>query len=347
MKIMIGVGHPKHVHIWKNIIKILIDHGHEVKIVAREKDITLDLLDIYNLNYLKVGKNYNGIKKIYGILETDIRLYKIVKLFNPDILLMGTPYLAQISKLFHKSHITLLDTEHANLAYWLSYPFTNMVLTPSSFKGKINKKKHVIFNGYFELAYLHPNYFKPDPEVLEELNLYPDDKFIIMRFSAWNAHHDMGDSGFLDKIKAVKSLEKVCKIFISSEIELPEKLKKYKLTVSPEKIHHLLYYANLFIGESAPMSTESAILGTPAIFVSSSRRGYTDELEFKYDMVYTFSNKYEAQEKALEKAKELLAQDDIKKKWQTKQERLLSEKIDVTKFMIDLIESYPEKLKMI
>ena len=34
-----------------------------------------------------------------------------------------------------------------------------------------------------------------------------------------------------------------------------------------------MYYADLFVGESATMASEYAVLGTPAIFVSTSRRG--------------------------------------------------------------------------
>ena len=128
--------------------------------------------------------------------------------------------------------------------------------------------------------------------VLNELGISRNDHFIVMRFSAWKAHHDIGDCGFSDKLKAVKTLNKICKVFISSEAELPLEMKKYELIISPEKIHHILYYADLFIGESAPMCTESAILGTPGIFVSTSRRGYTDELELKYDLIYNYQTPY-------------------------------------------------------
>ncbi len=337
---MIGVGHPKHVHIWKNVIQNLVEKGHLVKIVARDKDITLDLLDAYGFDYEVVGKNKNGmIKKIVGIIGTNLKLYNIVKEFNPDILLMGTPYMAHIAKLFGKPHIMLLDTENANIAYWLSYPFTNLILTPSCFNKKI--RKQLTFDGYFELAYLHPNYFKPDPEILKELDISENDKIILMRFSAWGAHHDVGDSGFSDKVSVVRSLEKFGKVFISSEIELSDELEKYRLNISPDKIHNLLYYASLFIGESAPMCTESAILGTPAIFVSTSRRGYTDELESKYDMVYNFQS---GQTNAIEKAQELLKDEDTKNKWKIKREKLLREKIDVTEFLISLVIKYPNCL---
>ena len=343
MRIMVGVGHPKQVHIRKNIINNLVKDGHEVKIVAWDKDLTLYLLNAYGFDYEVVGKNYKGLmKKAYGMLKSDIKLFKIAKRFNPDILAWGGPYLAHLSKLIRKPHIGFTDTEHASITNWLSFPFSDVVCTPSCYKGKIDPKKHVMYNGYEELAYLHPNYFKPDPGVLDDLGLSKDDKFIIMRFVSWESSHDIGDKGFTNKEEVVKSLERFGQVFITSERKLPLELEKYKITIAPEKIHHVLYFADLYMGESAPMATESAILGTPAIFVSTSKRGYTDELESKYGLVYNFSNPQTMQKSALEKAFELLENKDIKIEWQEKREKLLSEKIDVTKFMTDFIERYPE-----
>lgn len=342
MKIMIGILHPKQVHSWKNVIKNLENDGHEVKIAAMEKDITLNLLDAYSFKYEIIGKNYKGlIKKACGMLRTDIKTLKIAKKFKPDILAGGGPYLAHVSKLIGKPCITFSDTEHAKLTSWLTFPFSDVICTPSCFKKNINPKKHVTFNGYISLAYLHPNYFKPDPSVLDDLGLSKDDKFIIMRLVSWKSSHDIGDKGFTNKKDILRSLEQYGRVLITSEAKLPPELEKYKITVPPEKIHHILYFADLYIGESAPMATESAILGTPAIFVSTSRRGYTDELESRYGLVYTFSEPKTMQKNALEKAFELLGNENIKKEWREKRKKLLNEKIDVTKFMTDFIENYP------
>jgi len=343
MRIMIGVGHPKQVHIWKNIINNLENDGHEVKIVVWEKDIALYLLNVYDFEYDVVGKSYKGLmKKAYGMLKSNFKVLKAAKNFKPDIFVGAPVNLAHVSKLIGKPHIDLCDTEHANLAMWLSFPFTDVICTPSCFKGELNPKKHIKFNGYFELAYLHPNYFKPDPSILDELGFDKNDKFIIMRFVSWGASHDIGDRGFTNKEAVIKSLERFGQVLISSEKKLPPELEKYKITIAPEKIHHLLYFANLYIGESAPMATESAILGTPAIFVSTSRRGYTDELESRYGLVYTFSDPKTMEKNALEKAFELLGNENVKGEWEKKRRKMLSEKIDVTKFMTEFIENYPE-----
>jgi predicted glycosyltransferase len=213
------------------------------------------------------------------------------------------------------------------------------VVTPYCYKEDLGKKQ-IRFNGFFELGYLHPNYFKPDPSVLDELKLNRNERIIILRFVAWNASHDIGDAGFSDKASVVETLSKYGKILITSEIELPSELEKYKLLIPPEKMHHLMHYADLFIGESATMAAECAILGTPAIFVSTSRRGYTDELESKYDMLYSFSNPENAQEDAMKKAIELLEDKSTGKKWKDKKDRLFKDTVDVTKFMTEFIESY-------
>ena len=268
----------------------------------------------------------------------------MVRDFNPDIsVAMGPIPLAHVSKLLNKPCISFTDTEHDRFERLLSDPFVSAICTPSCFKLDLGKKQ-VRYNGYHELAYLHPNYFKPDSSVLDDLGLSRDDKFVILRFVSWEASHDIGQRG-LDletKKELIKEIEKRAQVFITAEKILAKDFEKYRITIPPEKIHDLLYYATMYIGEGATMASEAAVLGTPAIYVNTLRLGYTDEEEKNYGLVYNFSSPETAQKDALEKAVELLEDRNLKKKWQRKKEKLLNEKIDVTKFMTDFIENYPE-----
>ena len=47
MKILIDIGHPGHVHFFKHAVWELQKRGHEVFFSAREKDVTLLLLEHY------------------------------------------------------------------------------------------------------------------------------------------------------------------------------------------------------------------------------------------------------------------------------------------------------------
>jgi len=346
MKILFEVGHPAHVHLFKNVIWNLEQGGHKVLIKARDKEFTLNLLDKYNLNYKIIGYNYTTLaKKAYGLIKTDIKLFNVARSFKPDILVgRGSPYLAHLSVLINKPYIAFVDTEHARLNSWLSHPFADVIWVPSCFKGKINPRKELRFNGYKELAYLHPNYFKPDTSVLDDLGLSKDDKFVIVRFVSWNASHDIKQKGFdlQTKKELIKEIEKRAQVFITSEKLLTKDFEKYRITIPPERIHDLLYYATMYIGEGATMASEAAVLGTPAIYVNTQRLGYLDEQEERYGLVYIFSNPKTAQRDAVTKAIELLEDENVKSKWQRKKEKLLSEKIDVTKFMTEFIENYPE-----
>ena len=347
MRILVDIGHPAHVHMFKNIIWKLEENNHEVKITARDKDVTLNLLDAYKFNYDFLGKSRTKLaSKIYGAIKTNYGLYKTAKNFNPDILIGGSGnfYIAQVSRLMAKSSVIFEDSEPDKSIYWLCEPFVTTICTPFCFKGKLNPKKHVRYDGYKELAYLHPNCFKPDPATLDKLNLSKEDKFVILRFVAWQAGHDIGRSGFdlETKQRLVKEIEKYARVFITSENPLPTEFEKYGITIPPHRIHDLLYYAQMLIGDSQTMTTEAGILGTPAIrcnsFVGDDDMGNFIELEKKYGLIYSYRDPNEALNKSLE----LLKNDNLKREWQKKREKLLNEKIDVTKFMVEFIENYPQ-----
>ncbi len=346
MKILFNLGHPAHVHLFKHLMWDLSNKGHEIKITARDKEILLDLLDYYGFTYTilsNAGKNLIGIG--VEMLIRDYRLFKIAKNYSPYIMIaVLDPPITHVGKLLKIPSITFTDTEHAKLANIMTLPFTNAICTPSCFKKNLGKKQ-IHYDGYHEIAYLHPNYFTPNPTVLDELGLTEDDTFVILRFVSWNASHDVGHSGIQNKIELVQKLEKYGRVLITSEGKLSDGLEKYQIKVSPEKMHDLLYYATLLYGESATMASECAVLGTHSIYCDFAGRGYTDEEEEKYGLVFNFKLDEDSIKSSLEKAVELLEVNNLKSIGRNKRDELLKDKIDVTAFMVDFIENYPESSK--
>lgn len=345
MRIIVDIGHPAHVHFYKNFIRHMKEKGHELVVTARDKDVALPLLEAFDIEYEVVGKMGKGkFDLAREWVERDRKVYSIAKRFHPSILTgIHNPCVAHIARLTKAKSIIFTDTEHDKIANLVTFPFADVICTPSCFKKDLGKKQ-VRYNGYHELAYLHPNYFRPDPSALDELGLKKDDKFVIVRFVAWQASHDIGHYGFNmeAKRKLVKELEKYARVFITSESPLPEEFKEYGITIPPERIHDLLYYATMYVGEGATMASECAALGVPAIYASTLRLGYLDEEEERYGLVYNLQDT----EQVVQKAIELLQQQDLKQEWVRKRKRLLEDKIDVTQFMVDLIENYPGSLKL-
>jgi len=340
MRIVVDINHPAHVHYFKHFIWEMQKRGHEFLITASEKDVSYRLLDAYGFDYIRLG-NYGKslIKKAVNLPLMDLRMCNAIKNFKPDICIgSGSIRVAHAAYLLKSTSVLLESTEHSGEQHRLYLPFVSTVLTPTCFTKDLGKKQ-IHFNGYKELMYLHPNYFTPNPAVLTEIGLAEGDPFIIVRFVSWQASHDVGQHGIRDKVGLVKALEEYGRVLITSEGALPAELQEYQIRVSPEKLHDLLYYATLYVGEGGTTASEAAVLGTPSIYVSSlvGTMGNFIELEVTYDLLYSFTDG----EAALAKAIEILQDPASKEKWRSKRERLLEDKIDVTAFMVWFIENSP------
>jgi predicted glycosyltransferase len=339
MRIAVDIYHPAQVHYFKNFMWELAKRGNEFLIIANDKDITYKLLDVYGFKYKKLGTYGRSlIDNSLNLPLLDARAFDAIRKFKPDILIGHSPIrAAHASKVLRKPCIGLDDTEHAKFGGMLYIPFTDAILTPSCFNRDLGRK-HIRFNGYIETTYTHPNYFKPDEDNIRDIGLNKNDPYILLRLVSWNAHHDVGQKGIDEKISLIRELEKYGRVLISSEGGLNGELKKYEIKLSPEKIHDILYYASLYIGEGATMATEAGLLGTPSVYISSlaGTMGNFVELE-KYGLVYSFRE----QEKALAKAIEILQDKHSKSEWRARKDRLFKEKIDVTQFLIWFVENYP------
>lgn len=338
MKIIIEISHPAHVHLFHYVTVELKKLGHDVRIVARDKDVTIQLLNDYGIAYENLSRQATGVVGLMiEMLQRDIKLWRIAKKYQPDVFVSLSMCSAHVAWLMKRVSIILDDSEHAKLerAAWL--PFTNIICTPESYKLDLGFK-HIRYPGFHELAYLHPNRFQPDPSTLREVGLVEGEKFFILRFVSWAATHDIGQSGFsyLGKQTLVSELAKLGRVIITSESPLTPDYEPYRLSVSPTKIHSILSYSTLYVGEGATMASEAAMLGVPAIYVNSITAGTLEEQEHKYGLLQHITD----EDKAISTAVELAQQNDIRLEYQLRRKHLLQDKIDVTAWLVKLIEDY-------
>ena len=344
-KILFDIIHPANVHYFKFTIKRLKENGHQVIVTARDKEVTYELLDYEGIRFYKMGKNWrNTFGKVVFLFWCELKTFLIFLRYKPDISLsFGASYIAHNSFLFGIPHIALDDTEHATLNRKLYLTFTDLVLTPDSFLLNLGAK-HVKFPGHMELFYLSKKYFRPDISIYDPLGLKPNERFVLIRFVSWNALHDKGQSGLSDvfKLKLVKELNKIVKVYISSEGEMPDELERFRLKIPPQLIHHVLYFAELFIGEGATMASECAALGTPAIYVNSLNAGTLINQE-KEGLIHN----YRSESGVLELAFKILNNPNKKKDIKNKLKELNKHRIELTDFLFWLILNYPESKKTI
>jgi predicted glycosyltransferase len=344
MRILIDIGHPGHVHLFKHFAREMQNKGHEIFFTCREKEFEVHLLETYGFKYRSFGKKYKSKPgKLWGMVEFDVKEFLSGLKFKPDILLShGSIYAAHAAFLLRKPHIALEDTGNIEQVK-LYEPFTKHILTSDFFPINYGEKQ-IRYPGYHELAYLHPNRYKPAANSTDMDILKKNGKNVLLRFVAWNATHDFKHNGLsvAEKIQLVQFLEdKNYNVLISSEMGVPNELKKYTLKMAPDKIHHVLNTVDLFIGEGTTMAMEAGILGTPSIYINPLQYSNTDNLA-EYGLVFNYSSFAGIKEKI----HEIENLKNIKSDFDKRRKQMLKDKIDVTSFLVWFIENYPQSIKL-
>jgi uncharacterized protein len=61
MNILIDIGHPAHVHLFKNFAKQMIEKGNKVLFTCRDKEFEIKLLESNGFDYISFGKKYKSL----------------------------------------------------------------------------------------------------------------------------------------------------------------------------------------------------------------------------------------------------------------------------------------------
>lgn len=338
MNIFVNISHPAHAHFFKNAIDILNKRGHNVITGARYKEFTIELLKAYNINHrvlTEKGQGFFGL--INELFKQQLKISNIIRKNSLDLMLqIGGIFNAPVGKLYGIPTLAFSDTENDRWGNKLSFSLSRHVIMPACFDHETGGswKNQIHYPGYHELAYLAPRFITKKIE--------PEDKFLL-RFVGWQAGHDIGETGLSNKqkIDIISILKQYGSVHISSEAPLPEEIAKYKSKIHPSEIHDFMLSCKLIVGESATMASEAACLGIPAIFISNTGRGYTTEQDEKYSLIKHY--KLNQWNEILQTMKEW-ASEDIHNEWQNRRRNMLNDKIDVTSWMVDLIEHYPDSL---
>ncbi|MFB6340636.1 DUF354 domain-containing protein [Saccharicrinis sp. FJH62] len=349
MNILIEIGHPGHVHLFRNAYHNLKSKGHKITVLTHDLPIAIKLLEYYNVGFRIIGQKRKSITgKLLFVLIHTLKLIVMIKKEKIDICISSSPSSVIATFISGKRTIFMDDDDDPvePFVYKYVHPFCSVILSPQNTVRK--SKKTIYYQGYHELAYLHPNVFIPEQEILTELGLKRSDTFFILRFVALKGHHDINAKGLSleQKLELIKVLEKKGKVYITGERNLEEPLKSYGLNLPPEKLHHLLAFAQIFIGDSQTMASESAVLGVPSLRCNTfvGKITYLEDEEHNYGLTYGFSpDRFDDLNKKLI---EILNNPSSVKDWHQKREKLLNDKIDVTAFMIWFIENYPESSKI-
>lgn len=341
MKVTFIIGHPAHVHIFKHVIRDLESDGHEVNVLSRNRGIISDLLNAYDINHINISTKRDGIvSTVLEVAQRDLLTFAHALKCRPDCIVgQFSPFAAHASILPGVASLILEINEKPKYLSMFVSPFADEICSPTSF-GQDRGERHYRYEGFHELAYLHPNWFNPDKERLQREGIAVNDNYYVLRFVSWDAYHDVGHQGISNsqRRELVEFLDARGTVYISTEGEIDEELEQYEITIPPDLMHDLLHYADLYVGDSGTVPIEAGILGTPALCVNelTEEYGIFDELQNEYGIVDVVTE----YEELVDRVHEITEHDRYQEIWKRRRDRLIYDKDDLTQVLSERIRKY-------
>ena len=343
MRVLVDVSHPALAHVFAHVVRALEARGHQASVVARDKDVTLALLDASGIPYRVLARAGRGhLGRAAELVRREVLFLAHGRRFRPHVITGTSVHAARAAKLLGARSAVLNDDDASAvpLFRWLAYPLADAIVTPTALGHEGWGARHLTYPSYHALFYLHPARFRADPAVAGEMGLAPGQPYAVVRLSALEAHHDVGVRGVSgDLLRALR--ERVggrARLFVSSEKPLPPELADLRLPLAPHRVHHALAGAAFVLGDSQTMTAEAAVLGVPAVRVNDfvGRISYLRELE-AYGLAFGFRPGREAA--ALDAVQSVLALPDRAAVFAERRGRMLAEKIDPLPWFVVALET--------
>ncbi len=331
-RVLFDVCHPAAVYQFKALYHELCRRGWTCLFVAKEKDVTIQLLHAFRLPYNKLGSTPSlFLEKLIHLFRDVLGFASIVRQFKPDVIVSNVSvHSSWVAFYYQIPHIACIDTEHRRILDAITLPFVQAKLTPQSYQRNLGQG-HIRYAGNHELGYLGSDVFKP----VSKHELGVSEPYVIVRFIQWTAFHDIGHRGLTIEQKRllINELTMTHQVYISSEGVLPDEFSAFRLPARPELFHEALYYADAYVGEGATTASEAACLGTPAFLFNDFQLGYIDE-ERHLGLVHQYWHwSLDAQREIVKKIRDPMG----KKKHQKRLLLFLQSKTNVTNFIVSFI----------
>lgn len=344
MKILIDINHPAHVHYFRNFIKLMEAKGHKFCVINRDSKMINQLLDYYEINHTirnKRPEKKGTFASMMNLMRMTLWCIRKSFLFRPDLFMgFASSACAITSWLYRKPCVLLDDTEFNSTNHKIYMRFCSTVLTPFYFSKKLDGgEKQIYFHAFIEQLFLHSRYFKSSTDILDELGLKRGE-YVVIRFSAFNAHHDMMANPLSEDFKKniISKIARKYRVVISFEQESDDPFyQPFLIKFPPDKMHDIEANAKFLVTEGITMASESFILGVPYLLINPLKCGYIDYQVGNYPEFFCHSTKEKVINESIDKFLAMPFNDMAGHK-----DKIEVSTINPTDFLIWFVENYPE-----
>ena len=334
--VIIDILHYPHVNFFKHAIEALTEKDIKVHIILRPRGNLIPIFEkeCPDIPYISIGEHRETLSgKIFDVAKRDIAFLRYLRKIEFDAGMgCGSINLAHTTRFWGKPTILFADDMEYKLVYYLCKPFAPWVVMPKCIPA--NGKNFLKYNGFKELAYLHPNHFKPDKKALEPYDLNPYEYVFVREVSNASFNYRKLEMGKLSKIMNFLK-RKDLKIVLSIEDKSLMKLFKEHCIILKEPvddIHSLLHFAAFTISSGDSLARGSCLVGAPAIYTGGRDMAINKEL-IKRSCMFKVED-----EESIKNTIDYIINNDVRKGVETKIKYAIEhEWIDTTQVILDVL----------
>lgn len=269
MNVLIDIAHPAHVNFLKHTVNKLIRDGNKVNIICLDRGKLSGIVkkEFNEINVTFIGKHKGS--KFSVIVDANLkrffRIFKFVRENKFDIALgVGSFNMGAVLSIFGIPNIQFDDDPERGLNTILEKLTATKLYFPPIIENYGNVGN---FNALKEWAYLSPDYFTPNPNVLQKYNLKEKEYIFIREISTGSLNYSQQKANIIASVSRKINPE----INVIFSLENKKKLGYYpdhwQLLKEPvEDIHSIIYYSKAVVSSGDSMAREGSLLGVPSIY---------------------------------------------------------------------------------
>src|SRR6476619_150023 len=281
---------PAHPVVFRPIIRLLRDAGHEVEVTARDYAQTIPLLERMGMEHTAVGRHGGAsrARKAQALVSRTWTMRRFASKGNFDLAVAhGSNDLALAAASLRIPAVNTFDYEFAVQQHNIGCRLARRVMTPDSIPPErlerygVGPDKLVQYAGLKEEYYLSD--FTPDPGEFDRLGVDREKVVVIVRPPPEvSLYHRKSNQLFPRVLERLGRSEDVSAVVIPRTLAQREHLLSAGLPsviVPADAVdaQSLIALADLAVSAGGTMSREAVALGTPVYTTYGGRLGGVDE----------------------------------------------------------------------
>jgi predicted glycosyltransferase len=290
MRVWIDMTASAHVLVFRPLIRLLREDGHEVEVTAREYAQTLQLLDLHGLEADVIGRHggRSRLGKARSLFSRLGALRRWARRRAFDVALAhGSHELTMTARRLGVPSSTTFDYEFAWLQHQLGCRAATKVVVPDAIppdrlaRYGAEPPKLVQYEGLKEEYYLSD--FDPDPGVLAKWELDPGKVLVVLRPPPdVSLYHRQSNPLFPQTLTYLGARDDVHALVLPRTPEQRDYVRRLALpsVIVPERAvdaQSLIALADLVVSAGGTMNREAAALRVPVYTTYGGRLGGVDE----------------------------------------------------------------------